>query len=101
MAEVLLPAYDNGLPLVFDDAFTQSDPERLRGLKRMLRRGMGQGIQLVLLSCQPEALQTEWLDSASTNGHGDRSKQNPPTKGGGKGAASSDHAPDVISIQLR
>ena len=101
MAEVLLPAYDHGLPLVFDDAFTQSDPDRLRGLERMLRRGMGQGIQLVLLSCQPEAFQTEWVDSASSNDHGDSPKQNPPAKGGGKGAGSSDHAPDVISIQLR
>lgn len=54
LAEVLHPAYASGLPLVFDDAFTNSDRERLVGLKHMLRRGMEQGIQILLLSCQPQ-----------------------------------------------
>jgi uncharacterized protein YhaN len=53
MAEVLQPAYDNSLPLVFDDAFTNSDPERLSGLGEMLRKGSEAGIQIVLLSCNP------------------------------------------------
>ena len=53
MAEVLQPAYDNSLPLVFDDAFTNSDPERLSGLAEMLRKGSEAGIQIVLLSCNP------------------------------------------------
>ena len=53
MAEVLQPAYDNSLPLVFDDAFTNSDPERLLGLSEMLRKGSEAGIQIVLLSCNP------------------------------------------------
>ena len=53
MAEVLQPAYDNSLPLVFDDAFTNSDPERLLGLGEMLRKGSEAGIQIVLLSCNP------------------------------------------------
>ncbi len=53
MAEVLQPAYDNSLPLVFDDAFTNSDPERLSGLGAMLRKGSEAGIQIVLLSCNP------------------------------------------------
>ena len=92
MAEVLLPAYDHGLPLVFDDAFTQSDPQRLQGLKRMLQHGMQQGLQLVVLSCQPGTLKTGLLDPTSTNG-------------GGKGEQSGDAAPvdqarDVVSIQL-
>ena len=92
MAEVLLPAYDHGLPLVFDDAFTQSDPQRLQGLKRMLQHGMQQGLQLVVLSCQPDTLKTGLLDPTSTNG-------------GGKGEQSGDAAPvdqarDVVSIQL-
>jgi uncharacterized protein YhaN len=39
------------LPLVFDDAFTNSDPERLLGLGEMLRKGSEAGIQIVLLSC--------------------------------------------------
>ena len=54
LAEVLHPAYDHCLPLVFDDAFTNSDRDRLIGLKRMLRRGMEQGIQILLLSCHPQ-----------------------------------------------
>lgn len=53
MAEVLQPAYDNSLPLVFDDAFTNSDPERLSGLGEMFRKGSEAGIQIVLLSCNP------------------------------------------------
>lgn len=53
LAEVLAPAYDGSLPLVFDDAFTNSDPERLVGLKRMLERACQQGVQVLLLSCTP------------------------------------------------
>ncbi|MFO7630542.1 MAG: AAA family ATPase [Prochlorococcaceae cyanobacterium] len=55
MAEVLQPAYDGVLPLIFDDAFTNTDPERLQGLQAMLRRGAGQGSQIIVLSCQPQA----------------------------------------------
>lgn len=54
IAEVLKPAYNDVLPLVFDDAFTNSDRQRLSGLKRMLQRGMDQGVQIVLLSCHPD-----------------------------------------------
>jgi DNA repair exonuclease SbcCD ATPase subunit len=53
LAEVLAPAYDGALPLVFDDAFTNSDPERIKGLKRMLERASEQGVQVLLLSCTP------------------------------------------------
>jgi DNA repair exonuclease SbcCD ATPase subunit len=53
MAEVLQPAYDNCLPLVFDDAFTNSDPDRLTGLGRMLEHGATAGIQIIVLSCNP------------------------------------------------
>ena len=99
MAEVLLPAYDQGLPLVFDDAFSQSDPERLQGLKRMLRRGMHQGIQLVVLSCQPESLREALLDLSSSNSREDN--KNPPAKDGGtSGGTANDQPPDVVSIQL-
>lgn len=54
IAEVLQPAYDGCLPLLFDDAFTNSDPSRQEGLRRMLEQGLGQGLQIVLLSCTPE-----------------------------------------------
>ncbi|WP_411870848.1 hypothetical protein [Vulcanococcus limneticus] len=55
LAEVLQPAYDGCLPLVFDDAFTNSDPQRLPGLRRMLRLAIEHGVQVVLLSCDPAA----------------------------------------------
>ena len=53
LAEVLAPAYDGTLPLVFDDAFTNSDPERIEGLKRMIEKASEQGVQVLLLSCTP------------------------------------------------
>ena len=55
MAEVLAPAYDDSLPLVFDDAFTNSDPERIQGLHQMLERACQSGVQVLLLSCTPNA----------------------------------------------
>ena len=77
MAEVLLPAYDGALPLVFDDAFTQSDPQRLMGLQHMLRHAMGQGIQLVVLSCQPETFQDKLVETPTPTNN------KPPAKGRG------------------
>jgi len=53
IAEVLKPAYDDVLPLIFDDAFTAADPERLEGVRRMIRRGSERGTQIILLSCTP------------------------------------------------
>jgi DNA repair exonuclease SbcCD ATPase subunit len=55
LAEVLQPAYDGVLPLVFDDAFTNTDPERLAGLQAMLQLGVARGTQIIVLSCQPQA----------------------------------------------
>jgi uncharacterized protein YhaN len=54
MAELLKPAYGNVLPLVFDDAFTNSDRQRQNGLKQMLLHGIDQGIQIVLLTCHSD-----------------------------------------------
>ncbi len=54
MAELLKPAYSNVLPLVFDDAFTNSDRQRQHGLKQMLLHGIDQGIQIVLLTCHSD-----------------------------------------------
>jgi len=61
-----MPAYNNCLPLVFDDAFSNSDRERLLGLERMLQRALQQGLQLVLFTCQPENYSTE-LSQAEKN----------------------------------
>jgi hypothetical protein len=100
MAEVLLPAYDQGLPLVFDDAFSQSDPERLQGLKGMLQHGMQQGLQVVLLSCQPEGWRSGWFEPASASGEAGKIQTKTPAKGGGKDTTSGEAMPDRISIQL-
>ncbi|CAK6695449.1 AAA family ATPase [Synechococcus sp. CBW1107] len=54
MAEVLAEAYDGCLPIVFDDAFAYSDPERQVGVYRMLEQAAQQGLQVILLSCDPE-----------------------------------------------
>ena len=64
LAEVLLPSYDGCLPLIFDDAFTNSDPSRLGGLHRMLGRGLAKGAQIILLSCNP----ADYLEFATKNG---------------------------------
>lgn len=42
-----------GVPVVLDDAFSYSDPERLRGLCLALDRAGGKG-QVLLLTCDPE-----------------------------------------------
>ena len=55
LAELLRGAYDGCLPLVLDDAFSNSDPERQAGVLRMLERGVQQGVQVLLFSCTPEA----------------------------------------------
>ncbi|WP_191964760.1 AAA family ATPase [Synechococcus sp. RSCCF101] len=54
MAEVLAEAYEGCLPLVFDDAFAACDPERQQGVHRMLRQAADRGLQVIVLSCDPE-----------------------------------------------
>lgn len=54
MAEVLAEAYDGCLPLLFDDAFANSDAERQAGVHRMLQRAADQGLQVILLTCAPD-----------------------------------------------
>jgi len=57
LAELLLGAYDGCLPLVLDDAFSNSDPQRQAGVLRMLERGVQQGVQVLLFSCTPAAFE--------------------------------------------
>ncbi len=55
MAEVLAQDEPDGcLPLVFDDAFTNSDAGRVDRLQRMLDRAATRGLQIIVLTCQPE-----------------------------------------------
>ena len=55
MADVLKEAHDGCLPLVFDDAFTNSDPERVDLVKHMLGAAVERGLQVILLTCHPAA----------------------------------------------
>lgn len=58
MADVLKEAHDGCLPLVFDDAFTNSDPERIDLVKRMLGTAVERGLQVVLITCDPAAYES-------------------------------------------
>ena len=51
MAEVLAIDYDGCLPVVFDDAFAYSDPERVNQLQRMLDLAATRGLQVIVLTC--------------------------------------------------
>lgn len=53
MAEVLAADHDGCLPLVFDDAFAYSDPERVQILQRMLDLAASRGLQIIILTCNP------------------------------------------------
>ena len=54
IAEALRDGHDGCLPLLFDDAFTNSDPSRLEAVGSMLRQAVDLGLQVVLLSCDPD-----------------------------------------------
>lgn len=58
MAQVLASGHDNCLPIVLDDAFTNSDPERVGLLHRMLYRAAEQGLQVIVLTSNPEHYST-------------------------------------------
>lgn len=51
VAEILASGHDGVLPVVFDDAFTNSDPERTRSIQRMLDLAANRGLQVVVLTC--------------------------------------------------
>ncbi len=53
IAELLAAEHDGVLPIVFDDAFAYSDPDRVRVLQRMLDLGATRGLQVIVLTCNP------------------------------------------------
>ena len=53
VAEVLAADFDGCLPVVFDDAFAYSDPERVNRLQRMLDLAATRGLQVIVLTCNP------------------------------------------------
>ena len=55
MAEVLSADFDNKLPIVFDDAFTNSDENRILKIQPMLDRASQKGVQVIVLTCHSAA----------------------------------------------
>lgn len=53
MAELLAENHGGCLPVVFDDAFTHSDPTRVMALQRMLDLAATRGLQVIVLTCTP------------------------------------------------
>jgi uncharacterized protein YhaN len=54
IAETLKERHGGCLPLLFDDAFTNTDAQRLKGVLEMLKLAVSKGLQIVVLSCDPE-----------------------------------------------
>lgn len=53
LAEILAADHDGCLPILFDDAFAYSDPERIQSLQRMLDLAATRGLQIIVLTCTP------------------------------------------------
>lgn len=51
LADTLRAGHDGCLPILFDDAFTNTDPERLQTVLQMLKQAVDLGLQVVVLSC--------------------------------------------------
>lgn len=52
-AEILAESHGGSLPIVFDDAFAHSDPDRVQKLQSMLDLAAHRGLQVILLTCTP------------------------------------------------
>jgi len=53
MAEILAADHNDCLPIVLDDAFAYTDPDRVQVLQRMLDLAASRGLQIIVLSCNP------------------------------------------------
>jgi DNA repair exonuclease SbcCD ATPase subunit len=53
MAEILAADHDGCLPVLFDDAFAYTDPDRVQSLQRMLNLAALRGLQVIVLTCTP------------------------------------------------
>jgi len=53
VAELLADCPEGCLPVVFDDAFTNSDQDRTAALQRMLDHAARRGLQVIIASCNP------------------------------------------------
>jgi DNA repair exonuclease SbcCD ATPase subunit len=53
IAEVLASDSEDGLPIVFDDAFSYSDSRRLDALPLMIEHAIDAGLQIIIVTCNP------------------------------------------------
>jgi DNA repair exonuclease SbcCD ATPase subunit len=53
MAEILATDHNGSLPILFDDAFAYTDPDRVQSLQRMLDLAANRGLQIIVLTCTP------------------------------------------------
>jgi len=53
IAEILAADHGGSLPVIFDDSFAFSDPNRVQTLQRMLDLAAARGLQVIVLSCNP------------------------------------------------
>ena len=54
MADVLKSEHDDCLPILLDDSFSNSDPERIIYINNMLTKAATNGLQIILITCSPE-----------------------------------------------
>jgi recombinational DNA repair ATPase RecF len=54
MAEILAEGHDGTLPIIFDDAFTNTDATRQQKLQRLLDLAADRGLQVIVFSCTPD-----------------------------------------------
>lgn len=54
MAEILAEDHGGTLPVIFDDAFTNTDTRRRRHLQRLLDLAADRGLQVIVFSCTPD-----------------------------------------------
>ena len=97
VAEVLAANHHGTLPVVLDDAFAYSDPDRLKLLRQMLFRAAESGLQVIVLSCNArdfDGLGTRiTLDRPSEVAYVSAS----PRVSNGATGANADHADDDAS----
>ncbi|MCC5851081.1 MAG: hypothetical protein JJU29_23575 [Verrucomicrobia bacterium] len=53
IAELFQADAEGGLPVIFDDAFVNSDPVRCEKICRTLRLAADHGLQIIVMTCQP------------------------------------------------
>lgn len=54
IADTLKERHGGCLPLLFDDGFTNTDAQRLQGVLKMLQEAVSRGLQVIVLSCDPD-----------------------------------------------